>query len=59
MVTPEAQALLPMTFLDANAKGALRYVASGADTLFLYDPASRQTFALPNRYLVCRIYEPR
>lgn len=59
VVTAEAQAGLPQAFLDANAKGALRFVASGADSVFLYDPGSRRTYALPTRFIVCRIFEPQ
>ena len=59
VLTPEAQAQMPAAFLDANAKGALRYIAAGPDSVFVYDPASKQTFALPNRLVVCRIYETR
>ncbi len=59
VVTPEAQASLPAGFLAANAKGALRFVASGSDAIFLYDPEGRATYALPTRLVVCRVYAPR
>lgn len=56
VLTAEAQAQMPAAFLDANAKGALRYIAAGADSVFVYDPATKQTFALPNRLIVCRVF---
>ena len=59
VLTPEAQALMPTAFQDANAKDALRYIAAGSDSVFVYDPASKRTFAIPNRLIVCRVFEPR
>ena len=58
VVTPEAQAVLPAAFTEANAKGSLRFVATGSDSLFLYDPERKATYALPIRLIVCRVYEP-
>jgi hypothetical protein len=57
VLTPDAQALMPAAFQDANAKGALRYIAAGTDSVFVYDPATRQTFAVPNRLIVCRVFD--
>ena len=58
VVPPETETHLPKAFSEANGKGALRFVATGSDSLFLYDPATHQTFALPNRLILCRVYEP-
>lgn len=58
VVSPDAETNLPKAFSDANAKGSLRFVATGADSQFLFDPQSQLTFALPNRLIVCRVFEP-
>jgi hypothetical protein len=58
VVVPEANPHMPKGFHEANAKDALRYVATGSDAIFLFDPGTQQTFAIPTRLIVCRVYEP-
>ena len=58
-LTPEAQALMPAGFQEANAKGALRFVVTGTDSIFVYDRDLKQTYAVPNRLIVCRVYTTR
>lgn len=57
LLAPDAQAQFPPPFLEANARGGLRHLATGVDGVFLYDPAQDTTYAVPNRLILGRIYE--
>ncbi|HJV23856.1 MAG TPA: hypothetical protein VJ570_14225 [Holophagaceae bacterium] len=58
LLAPEAQQHYPAGFLEANGRGELRQLATGADALFIYEPARDTTYAVPNRLLLGRVYEP-
>jgi hypothetical protein len=55
----DTQDQLPKGFLEANARGTLRQITSTADAVYVYDPALDVTYAVPNRLIVCRIFEPQ
>ncbi len=55
----ETQDQLPKGFLEANERGALRQISSTAEAIYVYDAVRDVTYAVPNRIIVCRVFEPQ